>query len=587
MKLLKNKRNLIILIAVIAIVIVSAFVFSSSRREVKEISYIDFNKKLENGSIKSVNLTGEAEITGVFKDGKLFKTDNPRTEDFKEKLLSSGVDVKETNGSNTIKDLLTMIVVLLAFSGLFYFVSKNSNRMAQKEITQMSDIDGDGKPSSNTTFDDVAGNDEVKESLREMVDFIREPEKYERYGARMPRGVLLYGPPGTGKTLLAKALAGEANVPFFAVTGSDFIQVYAGLGASRIRSLFKKARAAGKCVIFIDEIDALGKKRKGGASNGSSDESDRTLNALLTEMSGFKENQGIIVIAATNRVDTLDEALLRPGRFDRQLEVGLPDINARYKILELHSKNKPISKQVDLKKIAYQTVYFSGAKLESLMNESAMLAARFNDSSINMSHIDKAFYTVIAGEEKKDRSYISINEKKVTAYHEAGHALVTKLTSPLNRVTKISIIPSTKGAGGFSMNIPPDKLYQSKEDILNHIMVALGGRAAEEIIFGKDKITTGALNDLQKATDMIVSMIGRYGMDDVAGLLNYEVLLGDNIGSNSYIVDRAKKLISELYTKTLSLIYENINKLESIVERLLINETMDEEELNTIINEAA
>ncbi len=587
MELLKNKRNLIILIAIIVVAIVSTFVFLSSNREVKEISYIDFNKNLENGNIKSVNLTDDAKIMGIFKDGKLFKTDNPRTEGFKEKLLSSGVDVKETNGGGTVKDILTMIVVLSAFSGLFYLVSKNPNKLAQKEMTQMSDIDGDGEPTSTTTFDDVAGNDEVKESLREMVDFIKDPEKYEKYGARMPRGVLLYGPPGTGKTLLAKALAGEAGVPFFAVTGSDFIQVYAGLGASRIRSLFKKARAAGKCVIFIDEIDALGKKRKGGASNGSSDESDRTLNALLTEMSGFKENQGIIVIAATNRVDTLDEALLRPGRFDRQLEVGLPDINARYKILELHSKNKPISKQVDLKKVAYQTVYFSGAKLESLMNESAMLAARFNDSSINMNHIDKAFYTVIAGEEKKDRSYISIEEKKVTAYHEAGHALVTKLASPSNRVTKISIIPSTKGAGGFSMNIPPDKLYQSKEDILNHIMVALGGRAAEEIIFGKDKITTGALNDLQKATDMIVSMIARYGMDDTTGLLNYEVLLGDGIGSNSYVVDRAKKVIEELYAKTMNLINENIDKLENIVELLLINETMDEEELNHIIKGVA
>ncbi|WIV10456.1 ATP-dependent metallopeptidase FtsH/Yme1/Tma family protein [Proteiniborus sp. MB09-C3] len=587
MKLLKNKRNLIILFAILSIVIVSAFVFLSSKQELTEISYIEFNKNLENGNIQSVNLTNKEEITGVFKDGKLFRTDNPRTEGFKEKLLNSGVDVKETDGNSTIGDILTMIVVLSAFSGLFYLVSRNSNKLAEKEMTKMSDIDGDGENSSTITFDDVAGNDEVKESLKEMVDFIREPEKYERYGARMPRGVLLYGPPGTGKTLLAKALAGEARVPFFAVTGSDFIQVYAGLGASRIRSLFKKARAAGKCVIFIDEIDALGKKRKGGASNGSSDESDRTLNALLTEMSGFKENQGIIVVAATNRVDTLDEALLRPGRFDRQLEVGLPDINARYKILELHSKNKPISKQVDLRKVAYQTVYFSGAKLESLMNESAMLAARYNDNSINMVHIDKAFYTVIAGEEKKDRSYISIEEKKVTAYHEAGHALVTKLTSPLNRVTKISIIPSTKGAGGFSMNIPPDKLYQSKEDILNHIMVALAGRASEEIIFGKDKITTGALNDLQKATDMLVSMIARYGMDDNTGLLNFEVLLGDNIGSSAYVVDRAKKLIEELYSKTLNLIKENISKLENISERLLINETMDEDELNTIINSAA
>ncbi|MFA5523273.1 MAG: ATP-dependent metallopeptidase FtsH/Yme1/Tma family protein [Tissierellales bacterium] len=587
MKLLKNKRNLIILIGIIAIVIVSAIVFLSSRQEVAKTSYIDFSKHLEEGNIKSVNLTVEAEITGEFMDGELFRTDNPRTEGFKEKLLSLGVDVKETDGSTTIEDILTVIIVLSAFSGLFYLVSKNPNKMAQKEMAQMSDIDGDVENSTAITFDDVAGNDEVKESLKEMVDFIREPEKYERYGARMPRGVMLYGPPGTGKTLLAKALAGEAKVPFFAVTGSDFIQVYAGLGASRIRSLFKKARTVGKCVIFIDEIDALGKKRRGSASNGSSDESDRTLNALLTEMSGFKENQGIIVVAATNRIDTLDDALLRPGRFDRQLEVGLPDINARYRILELHSKNKPISKQVDLKKIAYQTVYFSGAKLESLMNESAMLAARYNDNDINMNHIDKAFYTVIAGEEKKDRSYISIEEKKVTAFHEAGHALVTKLTSPLNRVTKISIIPSTKGAGGFSMNIPPDKLYQSKEDILTHIMVALGGRAAEEIMFGKDKITTGALNDLQKATNMVVSLIARYGMDDSSGLLNFEVLLGDSIGSNPYVVERAKKLIEELYTKTLNLIKENTKKLENISERLLINETMDEEELDSIINSVA
>jgi len=587
MKLLKNRRNIIIIIATIGIVAVSTFAFLNSRQEINKISYIEFKEQLEKGNIESVNLTNDAELLGTLKSGEMFITDNPRAEGFKERLLSSGVDVGETDGRSTIEDILTMVVVLSAFVGLFYFVSKNSNKLAQKEMTQMSDIDSNGENTSTVVFDDVAGNDEVKECLKEMVDFIREPERCERYGARMPRGVLLYGPPGTGKTLLAKALAGEAKVPFYAVTGSDFIQVYAGLGASRIRSLFKKARAAGKCVIFIDEIDALGKKRRGGASNGSSDESDRTLNALLTEMSGFKENQGIIVVAATNRIDTLDEALLRPGRFDRQLEVGLPDINARYKILELHSKNKPISKQVDLRKVAYQTVYFSGAKLESLMNESAMLAARYNDSSINMSHIDKAFYTVIAGEEKKDRSYISIEEKKVTAYHEAGHALVTKLTSPLNRVTKISIIPSTKGAGGFSMNIPPDKLYQSKEDILNNIMVALGGRAAEEIIFGKDRVTTGALNDLQKATDMIVSMIARYGMDDSTGLLNFEVLLGDSIGSNSYIIDRARKLIEELYIKTLDLIKENIDKLESIVERLLINETMDEEELNNIISSVA
>ena len=587
MELLKSKKVLIVLIAVMVLVLVSIFVFFRNDTQIKKISYVEFNENLENSNIKTVYLSQDAKITGEFKDGSLFETDNPRAEGFKERLLGYGINVWETNGNNTIKDILTIFFVLIVFGGFFYFLNKNSSKQAQKEMTQMSTIEDAGNVPFSTTFDDVAGNEEVKENLREMVDFIREPEKYERYGARMPRGVLLYGPPGTGKTLLAKALAGEAKVPFYAVTGSDFIQVYAGLGASRIRSLFKKARGAEKCVIFIDEIDALGKKRKGSSANGASDESDRTLNALLTEMSGFKGNEGIIVVAATNRIDTLDEALLRPGRFDRQLEVGLPDINARYKILELHSKNKPISDSVDLKRIAYQTVYFSGAKLESLMNESAMIAARFNHSSIDMNHIDKAFYTVIAGEEKKDRSYISLEERKVTAYHEAGHALVTKLVSPLNRVTKISIIPSTKGAGGFSMNIPPDKLYQSKEDILNHIMIALGGRAAEELIFGKDKITTGASNDLQKTTDMIFAMIAKYGMDKEAGLLNYELLLGDSLGNNAYILDRAKSIVNELYSNTLQIVKENIYTLESITNSLLENESIDEEELDKIINKCA
>lgn len=587
MRTIKNKKTLIILIVALALVLVSLFVFLKNKDEVENISYIEFNQSLENSNIKTVYLSQDAKITGEFKNGVLFETDNPRSEGFKERLLGYGINVIETNGNSTIQDALTMVIVLVAFSGIFYLLNKNSSKQAQKEMTQMSAIEDNGKVPTSTTFDDVAGNDEVKENLREMVDFIREPEKYQKYGARMPRGVLLYGPPGTGKTLLAKALAGEAKVPFYAVTGSDFIQVYAGLGASRIRSLFKKAREAEKCVIFIDELDALGKKRRGNSANGASDESDRTLNALLTEMSGFKGNEGIIVVAATNRIDTLDEALLRPGRFDRQLEVGLPDINARYKILKLHSKNKPISDNVDLKKIAYQTVYFSGAKLESLMNESAMIAARYRDSSINMDHIDKAFYTVIAGEEKKDRSYISMEEKMVTSYHEAGHALVTKIVSPLNRVTKISIIPSTKGAGGFSMNIPPDKLYQSKEDMLNHIMIALGGRAAEELIFGKNKITTGASNDLQKATDMIFSMIAKYGMDNEAGLLNYELLLGDKLGNNSYILDRAKSIITQLYANTLQLLEENIITLENISKHLLDKETMNEEELDRIINKAA
>ncbi len=584
MNLSRKKKIAIIVFIAIVLIGLGSYYFLNGSEDYVDISYTDFLNKVETNDVQKVFLSDNEEINGILKDGQYFITDNPRTEGFKEKLLMADIIVKESSGNTTVKDILTFVLIIGAFVGIAFFMNKNSAKSAEKEMTKMSSIESEGNDSSKIAFGEIAGNQEAKESLKELVDFIKNPEKYERYGARMPRGVMLYGPPGTGKTLLAKALAGEANVPYFAVTGSDFIQVYAGLGASRIRDLFKRAREAGKCVIFIDEIDALGKKRKGALASGGSDESDRTLNALLTEMSGFKGNEGIIVIAATNRIDTLDDALLRPGRFDRQIEVGLPDVNARYKILKLYSKNKPVARDVDLYQVAYQTVYFSGAKLESLMNESAMLAAKENEKNITMKHIDKAFYTVIAGEEKKDRSVVSIDEKNITAYHEAGHALVTKLVSPQNRVTKITIIPSTKGAGGFSMNIPPDKMYRTKEEIKNTIMTALGGRAAEEIVFGKDKITTGASNDLQKATDMALAMISRFGMDDETGLVSYDVLTSYNITSNIEIVQRVKSLLKELYDDTKRIIKDNKQLLDKLTERLLKKETINELELNEIVN---
>ena len=300
-------------------------------------------------------------------------------------------------------------------------------------------------------------------------------------------------------------------------------------------------------------------------------------------MSGFKGNEGIIVLAATNRIDTLDEALLRPGRFDRQIEVGLPDVNARLAILKLHSRNKPISKDVDLRKVALETVYFSGAKLENLMNESAMIAARNRDRRITMEHINKAYFTVLVGEEKKDRSSISIEDKKVTAYHEAGHALVAKKLSKSNRVTKVSIIPSTKGMGGFSLNIPPDKMYQTKKDIVSNIMVALGGRAAEEIIFGIDNITTGASSDLQKATEMILAMMGSYGMDEQLGLINYDVILNSNLNTDISLMERAKEMLENLYMDTKELLKKNKEYLDLIANKLIIKESLNEEELNEIL----
>ncbi|KGG80802.1 cell division protein FtsH [Caloranaerobacter azorensis H53214] len=579
-----KKRNMILFVLLVFVLMISISIyFQIDNKDYKSVSYKKFIDYVEKGNVETVYLSNSSKIKGKLIDGTYFITDNPRSESFKESLLTKGINVEEIEQNTAIMNLLTLLLVLVSFGLIGYFLSKNTAKQAQREMAYMSSIESDFGNIRTITFDDVAGNEEAKESLRELVDFIKNPEKYEKYGARMPRGVLLYGPPGTGKTLLAKALAGEANVPYFAVTGSDFIQVYAGLGASRIRSLFKKARQAGKCVIFIDEIDALGKKRSGNVSGGN-DESDRTLNALLTEMSGFKGNEGIVVIAATNRIDILDEALLRPGRFDRQIEVGLPDVNARYKILRLHSRNKPLDKNVDLKKVAYQTVYFSGAKLENLMNESAMIAAKNNQKTIKMEHIDKAFYTVIAGEEKKDKSTISLKDKRVTAYHEAGHALVTKLIAPENRVTKVTIIPSTRGAGGFSMNIPPNSMYQSKEDIIKNIKISLGGRAAEEIIFGKNEITTGASNDLQKATKMALLLISRFGMEESAGLVSYETLLGNKLGSNDFIIKKTRDLLEKLYRETLELLKNNTELLEKISKHLIFNETINEEELNLLIS---
>ena len=576
-----NKKAKIILTLIISVVLFFGLYSINKNNKQEELSYTLFLKHLEKGLIEEVELSDSSKIKVRLTNGTEVVTDNPRSEKFKEDLLLYNVNVIEKD-----KDLSQGISFVLLITGLAvtgYFLNKNIGKQAEKEMASMSSIDVENSTSRRITFKDVAGNEEAKEYLMDMVDFIKNPEVYNNYGARLPRGVLLYGPPGTGKTLLAKAMAGEAEVPFYAVSGSDFVQVYAGLGASRIRDLFKKAKEAGKSVIFIDEIDSLGKKRKGANNPSSSEEGDRTLNALLTEMSGFKENEGIIVVAATNRIDILDEALLRPGRFDRQVEVALPDVNARLKILEFHSMNKPISKDVDLKKVALETVYFSGAKLENLMNESAMLAVKDKSPQITMNHINKAYYTVLVGEEKKDRSSISYTDKQITAYHEAGHALVAKKVCKDNRVTKVSIIPSTKGMGGFSLNIPPDKMYQTKTDILSNIMVALGGRAAEEFIFGKDKITTGASSDLEKATEMVMAMIGIYGMDDVVGLLNYKVVLNMELKHNEDLLNRAKEILENLYLDTKRLLENNKTKLDDLANSLITNEVIYEEEIESIL----
>lgn len=585
-KIISSKKNIIIsLVMIVVLIFITGFIIYNNnfKEPVIEISYTEFMKKVEDDRINSISISDSSQLKGELKNGQQFLTDNPRIDGFKENMLINNIKVEEVSGQYSVGQIILGIISIGSFIGLAVYMSKNNSQQVSKEYNKMSDIDTSTEQESNIRFSNIAGNEEAKENIMELVDFIKNPKKYERYGARMPKGIILYGPPGTGKTLMAKALASEAGVGFLAVSGSDFVQVYAGLGAGRIRSLFKKAKEKGKCVIFIDEIDAIGKKRDRGGLGGS-DESDRTLNALLTEMSGFKGNEGIIVIAATNRLDILDEALLRPGRFDRQIEVGLPDLKARYEILKLYSKDRPIKASLSLKGIAEQTVYFSGAKLENLMNEAAINAARENSESISEYHIDKAFYTVIAGDEKKDRSNIKNLDKKITAYHEAGHTVVTKLLCPQNKVTKVTIIPSTKGAGGFSMNIPPDKMYNTKKEMINNIKIALAGRIVEELIFGADNVTTGASNDIQKATEILVSMIKHFGMSEEIGMINYDVLYGSQGRIDGKSAEITKSEMKRLYEETKIIIEDNIELIESIAESLLSKETLNEEDINLCID---
>ncbi|MDE6181805.1 MAG: ATP-dependent metallopeptidase FtsH/Yme1/Tma family protein, partial [Eubacteriales bacterium] len=463
----------------------------------EQIPYNSFLEKLENKKIDKVFLTEGEKIRFIeINEDKIFITDNPRTFNFKENLLKNGVSVKEATSFNTG---ISSILGILLIGGILFIVYKNFNK---KEKTTIVVENFQENEEGAVYFKDIAGNEEAKENAKDIIDFLKEPEKYEKIGARIPKGIMFYGEPGTGKTLMAKAIASEAKVPFYSVCGSDFVEMYVGVGAARVRNLFKNARQHKKAVIFIDEIDAIGKKRSSNINNAN-DEKDQTLNALLSEMSGFSKDSGIIVIATTNRLELLDDALLRAGRFDRHIEISLPDRIAREKIIELYLKNKNIDETINIKQIAKKTVYFSGAMLENLINEASIFAIKDNKDTINISHIDKAYLKIIAGDEKKERGAIREEDRKITAFHEAGHATLTKLLEPTTSISKISIIPTTKGAGGFCLNIFKDKLFHSKKDLENQIMIAYGGRIAEELIFGLENITTGAYNDIEKATNII------------------------------------------------------------------------------------
>ena len=445
---------------------------------------------------------------------------------------------------------------------------------------------------SKVTFHDVAGLEEEKEELEEVVDFLRQPQKYTSVGARIPKGLLLVGPPGTGKTLLAKAVAGEAGVPFFSISGSDFVEMFVGVGASRVRDLFEDAKKNSPCIVFLDEIDAVA-RRRGTGMGGGHDEREQTLNQLLVEMDGFGVNEGIIVMAATNRVDILDPAILRPGRFDRKVTVGRPDVKGRQEILKVHCKEKPLSDDVDLERVARTTAGFTGADLENLMNEAAIITAKDGRRFVRQEDIDKAFVKVGIGAEKKSK-VISEKDKKITAYHEAGHAILFHVLPDVGPVHTVSIIPTGNGAGGYTMPLPEkDEMYMTKGRMLQHIMVALGGRIAEELIF--DDITTGASQDIKQATGIARAMVTQYGMSEKVGMINYgsdedEVFIGRDLAhAKSYgeavatvIDEEVKRIIDECYQKAKAIIMEHEGVLHSCSQLLLVKEKIGQEEFEKL-----
>ena len=498
--------------------------------------------------------------------------------------------------------LLTLLPYLIIFAAMFIFFMIMTNQAAansgggskmmnfgKSRARRMSD-----DPAKRVKFSDVAGLQEEKEELEEIVDFLRAPKKYTQLGARIPKGVLLVGPPGTGKTLLAKAIAGEAGVPFFSISGSDFVEMFVGVGASRVRDLFEEAKKNAPCIIFIDEIDAVA-RRRGTGMGGGHDEREQTLNQMLVEMDGFGVNEGIIVMAATNRVDILDPAIMRPGRFDRKVVVGRPDVRGREEILGVHAKNKPLGDDVDLKQIAQTTAGFTGADLENLLNEAAIIAAKENRSFIRQSDIDRSFVKVGIGAEKKSR-VISDKEKRITAFHESGHAILFHLLPDVGPVYSVSIIPTGSGAAGYTMPLPEkDEMFNTKGKMLQDIVVSLGGRVAEELVF--DDITTGASQDIKQATQMAKAMVTKYGMSDNIGLICYdndddEVFIGRDLahtrgyseGVASAIDQEIKRIIDECYAKAKQMIMDHRDVLDACANLLLEKEKISQKEFEALFD---
>ena len=593
--LIRSILSYLIFIGIIALIL--SYLQTSVK---KEISYTTLMSKISAGEVKSIALSYDKTSAKVlYKDDQVVRVvDIPSASAFMEAVtdkISSGefdLTVEEESGWSiffaalpTICTIVLMLIILFVLTQQLGASNGKINNFG-KNRAKLSDPN-----SKKVTFDNVAGLKEEKEELVEVVDFLKEPKKYRDMGARIPKGILLVGGPGCGKTLLAKAVAGEAKVPFFSISGSDFVEMFVGVGASRVRDLFDEAKKVNPCIVFIDEIDAVGRQRGTGLGGGH-DEREQTLNQLLVEMDGFGTNENIIVMAATNRPDILDPALLRPGRFDRQIVVSEPDVKAREEIIKLHSKGKPFASDIDFKVIAKNTVGFSGADLENMTNEAALLAARKNKKTIEMPDVEEALVKVMIGPEKRSK-VISDKDKRLTAYHEAGHAIVSRFLQNHDTVHQISIIPRGM-AGGYTMYKPnEDKSYASKLEMKEHIVSLLGGRVAEQLVL--DDISTGASNDIERATKIARNMVTRYGMSEKLGPVTYganqeEVFLGRDFNSQknyseetaALIDEEVKSIITEAYYKAEKILKENIDKLHETAKVLIEKEKINSEEFDAI-----
>lgn len=600
---MKKFSSATVWLIVLILVIVSAFSLYDGKSSIKQLDVIQFEQNWKDGKIKTATMDENGiTIMGKLDDGTEYITQMPRQEfaELRSDVENKTIESVKYSAPQEVPFWFTMlptfliIIMLVAFWGMFMQQSGGGgggNRGVMnfgKSKAKMATPD-----KKKVTFNDVAGEDEEKDELEEIVDFLKNPSRYIEVGARIPKGVLLVGPPGTGKTLLAKAVAGEAGVPFFSISGSDFVEMFVGVGASRVRDLFEQAKKNSPCIIFIDEIDAVGRQRGAGLGGGH-DEREQTLNQLLVEMDGFGVNEGIIMIAATNRPDILDPALLRPGRFDRQIVVGPPDVKGREEVLKVHSRNKPLGEDVDLKVLAKRTPGFTGADLENLMNEAALLTVRGKKKVITMDVLEEAITRVIAGPEKKSR-VITDKDKRLTAYHEAGHAVVSKYLPNSYAVHEISIIPRGM-AGGYTLHLPDeDTSYTSRSKLKDEMVGLLGGRVAEALIL--KEISTGAKNDIDRTSSIAKKMVMEYGMSEKLGPISFgkeqgEVFLGRDLGHSrdfseevaSLIDKEIRELVGEAYERAQTILTENVDKLHAVAQALIEREKLTAEEFNTIMD---